>query len=83
MSSTPTSLSDTLPSSIPKLNPTGLNWAIFRVCFHDAVEVKGFWAHFNGSAECPVTALPAEGKPPSPPTAKELVAIADGMLGQG
>ena len=76
MSSTPTSLSDTLPSSIPKLDPTGLNWAIFRVRFRDAVEAKGFWAHFDGSAERPVAAPPAEGKPPSPPTAEELAAMA-------
>ncbi|KAF8197360.1 hypothetical protein BJ912DRAFT_1078178 [Pholiota molesta] len=50
MASNPTSLSDTLPSSIPKLDATGMNWAIFSMCFQDAVEVKGFWDHFDGSS---------------------------------
>ena len=43
-----------MPSSIPKLNTTGVNWAIFSVCFQDAVEAKGFQGHFDGSALCPV-----------------------------
>jgi gag-polypeptide of LTR copia-type/Zinc knuckle len=49
-----TSLSDQLPSSVPKLDPSGLNWAIFSVQFRDAVEAKGFWGHFDGSEACPV-----------------------------
>lgn len=47
-----TSLSDSLPSSVPKLDATGVNWAIFFVRFQDAVEVKGFWGHFDGSEPC-------------------------------
>ena len=47
---TTTSLSDTLPSSIPKLDASGINWAIFSVCFQDAIEAKGFWNHFDGSS---------------------------------
>ncbi len=58
----------------PKLDPTGLNWAIFRVRFRDAVEVKGFWAHFDGSSKRPEAAPTAEGKPPGP-TTKELTAM--------
>ena len=54
MSLTTTSLSDSLPSSIPKLDSTGLNWAIFSVRFQDAVEAKGFWGHFDGSEPRPV-----------------------------
>src|SRR5437016_5274464 len=54
MSLTTTSLSDSLPSSIPKLDSTGLNWAIFSVRFQDAVEAKGFWGHFDGSDPRPV-----------------------------
>ena len=54
MSATATSLSDTLPSSVPKLENTGTNWAIFKIYFHDAIEAKGFWGHFNGSLLCPV-----------------------------
>jgi len=47
---TTTSLSDTLPSSIPKLDASGINWAIFSVRFQDAIEAKGFWNHFDGSS---------------------------------
>ena len=53
MSVTTTSLSDSLPSSIPKLDVSGLNWAIFSVCFQDAIEAKGFWSHFDGTGTCP------------------------------
>ena len=63
MSIAATSLSDSLPSSIPKLDPTGANWAIFAVCFQDAVEAKGFWGHFDGSTPRPaaITATTLEG----------------------
>ncbi|KAJ3492715.1 hypothetical protein NLJ89_g11176 [Agrocybe chaxingu] len=54
MSTTTTSLSDSLPSSIPKLNATGLNWAIFSVRFQDAIEAKGFWGHFDSSTPRPL-----------------------------
>ena len=47
---TTTSPSDTLPSSIPKLDASGINWAIFSVRFQDAIEAKGFWNHFDGSS---------------------------------
>jgi hypothetical protein len=47
---TTTSLSDTLPSSIPKLDASGINWAIFSVRLQDAIEAKGFWNHFDGSS---------------------------------
>ena len=42
MSVTTTSLSDSLPSSIPKLDASGLNWAIFSVHFKDTIQAKGF-----------------------------------------
>ena len=48
-----TSLSDTLPSSIPKLDASGINWAIFSVRLQDAIEAKGFWNHFDGSSVRP------------------------------
>jgi len=57
MSLTTTSLSDSLPSSILKLDSTGLNWAIFSVRFQDAVEAKGFWGHFDGSEPHPVISV--------------------------
>jgi hypothetical protein len=52
-SATTTSLSDTLPSSIPKLDASGINWAIFSVRLQDAIEAKGFWNHFDGSSTRP------------------------------
>ncbi|KAF8816940.1 hypothetical protein BYT27DRAFT_7058760, partial [Phlegmacium glaucopus] len=59
MSATATSLSDTLPSSVPKLEMTGTNWAIFEIRFRDAVEAKGFWGHFDGQTKRPVLGTPA------------------------
>ena len=56
VTSASTSLADQLPSSIPKLDSSGTNWAIFSVRFQDAVEAKGFWSHFDGSEQCPVAA---------------------------
>ena len=53
MSISTTSLSDSLPSSIPKLDSSGLNWAIFSVHFQDAVEAKGFWSHYDGTGSRP------------------------------
>jgi len=41
------------------LDATGLNWAIFSVRFQDAVEVKGFWGHFDGTSTCPGLSNPA------------------------
>ena len=69
VSAASTSLSDQLPGSVPKLDPTRLNWAIFSVRFQDAVEAKGFWGHFDGSEPCP-TAVNAE-----EPTAEETTKI--------
>ena len=55
MSAVTTSLlSDTLPSTVPKLDAEGDNWAIFYVRFMDTVEAKGFWSHFDGSSSPPV-----------------------------
>ena len=53
------SLSDSLPSSVPKLDASGLNWTIFLVHFQDAVEAKGFWGHFDGSSPVPTLSSPA------------------------
>jgi len=56
-----TALADSLPSSVPKLDPSGLNWAIFSLRFQDAVEAKGYWGHFDGSTPCPTaTTVTAE-----------------------
>ena len=45
---TTTSLSDTLLSSIFKLDASSINWAIFSVCFQDTIEAKGFRNYFDG-----------------------------------
>ncbi|KAK0472225.1 hypothetical protein IW261DRAFT_1343709, partial [Armillaria novae-zelandiae] len=66
-SSVTTSLTDSLPGSVPKLDATGLNWAIFSICFRDAVEPKGFWGHFSGATPSPAVS--------SPPTQAELTAV--------
>jgi hypothetical protein len=50
---TTAALSDALPSSVPKLEASGLNWAIFLVRFRDAVDAKGFWGHFDGTTPAP------------------------------
>ena len=78
-----TSLTDTLPSTVPKLDATGLNWAIFAVRFRDAVEAKGFWGHFDGTSERPTAsaqpqapAATTEGADaPKPLTADDLAAL--------
>jgi len=57
---TATALADTLPSSVPKLEASGLNWAIFSLCFQDAVEAKGYWGHFDGMTPWPVVAKPED-----------------------
>jgi gag-polypeptide of LTR copia-type len=41
-------------NTVPKLESTSTNWAIFKICFCDAVEAKGFWGHFNGTSVRPV-----------------------------
>ena len=80
MSITTTLLSDSLPSFIPKLDASGLNWAIFSICFQDAVKAKGFWSHFNGTGSCPsadpVSMTDADGKATvSPPSETDLAAM--------
>ena len=63
---TTASLSDALLSSVPSLQATGPNWAIFLIRFRNAVEVKGFWDHFDGSSLAPPLL--------NPPTTKETAA---------
>ena len=61
MSASTTALADTLPSSVPKLDPTGSNWTVFLFRFQDAIDAKGFWGHFNGTSKMPE--LPTTGTP--------------------
>ena len=53
MSTTTSSLSDTLPSTIPMLDAEGSNWVIFYIHFMDAIKARGFWDHFDGSSSPP------------------------------
>jgi len=64
------SLSDTLPSTVPKLDASGSNWAIFVFRFEDAIKAKGFWGHFDRTVSCSVPADVAD------PTTTEVAAIA-------
>ena len=50
---TATTLANTLPSSIPKLDASGMNWAIFLLHFQDMVEPKDYWGHFDGTLPRP------------------------------
>ena len=53
------SLSDTLPLTVPRLDAKGENWGIFFVHFMDAVKAKGFWDHFNSTSSAPVLSATA------------------------
>ena len=81
MSVTTTSLSDSLPSSIPKIDASGLNWAIFSVCFEDAIEAKGFWSHFDGTGShpsaVPVSVIDADGNVSTTPLSDTEIAAID------
>ncbi|KAL0954672.1 hypothetical protein HGRIS_014920 [Hohenbuehelia grisea] len=53
MTSSVSLLADTLSASVPAIEASGANWAIFSLRFRDAVEAKGFWGHFDGSTPHP------------------------------
>jgi hypothetical protein len=59
--SSPALTTNLLPTTVPKLESTRLNWTVFSMRFQDALKAKGFWGHFDGSADCP-----ALSKPPKP-----------------
>src|SRR5258708_30706798 len=59
-SSTPTI--EQLPTNIPQLEPNGANWAIFKMCFQDAIKVTCQWGHFSGGKPCP---KPKDGAKPT------------------
>jgi hypothetical protein len=44
-----------LPSNVPKLDPTSSNWVIYCICFSHAVQSKGVWEYLDGSKPCPAT----------------------------
>src|SRR6266702_7625579 len=53
----PAAMSDPLPTSVPRLDPTGSNWAIFSMRFQEAMEANQKWGHFDGKSPCPVPAV--------------------------
>jgi hypothetical protein len=57
--STSLATTDLLPSSVPKLEPTRLNWTIFKLRFQDALDGKGYWGHFDGTITAPSVGSPA------------------------
>jgi hypothetical protein len=59
MTTTALTTTDILPSSVPKLLATGLNWTAFSMCFKDAIRAKGLWGHFDGSVAMPTVNSPA------------------------
>jgi len=75
-SATATSLADTLPLSVPKLDASGLNWAVFSLHFQDAIEAKGYWGHFDGTSERPIMPKPEDLPVTSKTTAAAPVADA-------
>ena len=87
---TTTSLADTLLLSVPKLNASGLNWAVFSLRFQDAIEAKGYWGHFDGTSKCPAVPKPEDlptttavagettaAPTPTTPSAEDLAAAAN------
>ena len=51
---------DSLPNSIPKLDPCGENWVIFQIQFQNTMEAKEKWAHFNKKFMRPVNQSKAD-----------------------
>jgi len=67
--------------SVPKLDFSGLNWAVFSLRFQDAIEAKGYWGHFDGTSERPsvpkledLPAMTADAPAPAAPSAEDLAA---------
>jgi len=42
-----------LPSNISHLKADGPNWAIFTMCFQEAMQATQHWPHFDGTSICP------------------------------
>ena len=74
--STTTSTTD-FAHSIPSLEEDGSNWYMFLQKFEAAVDNKGVWGHFDGTAKRPAEATPAgaveEAKSPKPGAAHGVV----------
>src|SRR6266404_9315793 len=64
-------ISDPLPTTLPRLEPTGSNWAIFSMRFQEAMEANQKWRHFDGTSARPV---PVDDKNPTDVEAKAMAA---------
>ena len=53
---TANTMSDPLATSVPRLDTTGSNWAIFSMRFQEAMEANRKWSHFSGTPGRPVPA---------------------------
>ncbi|KAJ7218990.1 hypothetical protein C8J57DRAFT_945587, partial [Mycena rebaudengoi] len=56
--SSATTLTDTLPSSVPALKSNGENFTIYSLRFRASVSAKGYMGHFDGTATRPVFTAP-------------------------
>src|SRR6267154_2287203 len=65
---TPTTI-EKLPANIPRLEHNGSNWAIFKMCFGNAMKVTRQWAYFTGLNPYPKPVDAAK------PTKEEATAI--------
>ena len=66
---TPTTI-EKLPANIPRLEPNGSNWAIFKMRFSNAMKVTRRWAYFTGLSPYPDPIDPAK---PTPEEAAQIV----------
>ena len=57
-------VNDILSGSVPKLDMSGGNWAIFSLYFQTTIKRKGLWGHFNGSVSCSVLSSPVQSSTP-------------------
>ena len=44
-----------LPMSLPNLEPDGINWAIFLMCFREVMLATRRWGYIDGIKLCPVS----------------------------
>jgi transposase InsO family protein len=52
----PAAMTDPFSTSVPCLDPTGSNWAIFSMRFQEAMEANQKWSHFTGTPGRPAPA---------------------------
>jgi hypothetical protein len=51
-------VSDILPATLPELDVSGDNWAIFELRFWTVVQGKGLWGHYDGTSPRPKLPAP-------------------------